>query len=162
MRHRPHILFASVLLVAMLPVTVQGYGLSDYPGDRGCRPYAGPAGGNHFPVSVRLQTGITRDGYFVRACLEGVHPEDVQVYPRNNHLVLQITQGNQRRLFNHGSSGVARWQMRFRRQLRLPYDADWTRMTVSMKHGIMEIYIPRSSQYMPADPPPGTGKARSR
>ena len=160
MRQRPHLLFASVLLVARLPAAVQGYGFSDYPGGRGCRPYAGPAGGNDFPVSVRLQTGIAGDGYYVRACLEGVHPEDVQVYPWHNHLVLQITQGDQRRLFNHGSSGVARWQMRIRRQLRLPYDADWTRMTVSMKHGIMEIYIPRSRQYMPADPSPGTVRSR--
>ena len=48
------LLFATIVFTALLPVTVLGYGFSDYSGDRGYRSYAGPAGGNHFSGSLRL------------------------------------------------------------------------------------------------------------
>ena len=152
MRQSPHLLFAIVIFTALLPVTVWGYGFADYPGDRSYLPYAGSAGGNHFSGSLRLQTGMTRDGYHVRAWLDGLHPEDVHVYLQHNHLVLQIDQGDQYGRHNHNARSVSQWQIRFRRQLQLPYDADWSRMVVTRKNGIMEIYIPRSSQYMPINP----------
>jgi HSP20 family molecular chaperone IbpA len=37
--------------------------------------------------------------------------------------------------------------MRLRKQLRLPFDADWRRMTKSMNNGIMEIRIPKKSRH---------------
>jgi HSP20 family molecular chaperone IbpA len=146
------LLFATIVFMALLPVTAWGYGLSDYPGDRSYPPYAGPAGGHHFSGSLRLQTGITGDGYHLRAWLDVLHPEDVHVYLQHNHLVLQIDQGDQYGRHNHNARSVSQWQIRFRRQLQLPYDADWSRMVVTRKNGIMEIYIPRSSQNMPINP----------
>ena len=152
MRQFTHLSFASMLFAALLPVTVWGYGFSDYPGDRSYRPYARSAGGSNYPGSLRIQRGMTKDGYYVRAYLEGLRPEDVQVYLRRNHLVLQIAQGDQYRWHNPGARRLSRWKMRFRRQWRLPYDADWTRMTTNTKNGIMDIRIPRRSQYMPTGP----------
>ena len=146
------LLFATIVFVALLPVTVWGYGFSDYPGDRSYSPYAGPAGGHHFSGSLRLQTGFTGDGYYARARLDGLHPEEVHVYLQHNHLVVQIDRGDRYGLHNHNARSVSQWQIRFRRQLQLPYDADWSRMVVTRKNGIMEIYIPRSSQYMPINP----------
>jgi len=144
MQQSTNLLFASVLFAALLPVTVWGYGFYDYQGDR-----------NNRPVSLRLNTGLTEDGYYVRAHIEGLRPEDVQVYVRRNRLVLQIAQGDQNGRYNPDARRSSQWQVRLRRQLRLPYDADWSRMTTSTKNGIMEIHIPRRSQYMPGDPPPG-------
>ena len=141
MQRSTNLLFASVLFAALLPVTVWGYGFYDYQGDR-----------NNRPVSLRVHTGMTEDGYYVRAHIEGLRPEDVQVYLQRNRLVLQTTQGDQYGLHNPNARRGSQWQMSFRRQLRLPYDADATRMTTSTENGIIEIYIPRRSQYMPADP----------
>ena len=152
MHKSTRLLFATIIFTALPPVTVWGYGFSDYPGDRSYPPYAGPAGGNHFSGSLRLQTGMTGDGYYVRARLDGLRPEDVHVYFQRNHLVLQAAQGDQYGLSNPNARRFSQWQMRFRRQLQLPYDADWSRMEVTKKNGIMEIYIPRSSQYMPINP----------
>ena len=142
MRQNTHLLFVCVLFGALLPVTVWGYGFAAYPGDRNYLPHAGSAGGHHYSSSLRLQTGMTEGGYYVRIYLDGLRPGDIHVSLLHNRLVLQIAQGGQ-----HGSSrpnvrGVSRWQMHFRRQLRLPYDADVTRMTISTKNGIMEIHIP--------------------
>jgi len=146
MQKRSHVLFISALFAALLPVTVWGYDFFDYHGARNYPSYARSAGGNYYPGSVRVQTGITGDGYYVRAYLEGLRPEDVQIHLRRNRLVLQIAQGDQYGMHNPEARGFSRWKMHFRRQLRLPYDADWSRMTSSTKNGVMEIYIPRWHQ----------------
>lgn len=146
------LLFISAVFAILLPVTGWGYGFTDYAGDRHYHPYSGSAEGNRYPQSLRLRTGSTGDGYYVRAYLGGLQPDDVQVYLRRNRLVLQINQGNQYRVNDPYAGRVSRWQTRFRRQLRLPYDADPAGMTTSTKDGIMEIHIPRRFQYTPADP----------
>ena len=155
MQQNTRLLIASILVAALLPVTVWGYGYPADPGDWSNRPYAGSEQGYYFSGSLRLQTAMTGDGYYVRANIEGLPPEDVQVYLRGNRLVVEIAQGNQYGSYNPGARGTSQLQMRLRRQLRLPYDADWTRMTTSTSNGILEIYIPRSSQYMPGEPFPG-------
>ena len=152
MRQNTHLLFVIVLFSALLPVTVWGYGFSDYPGGGGYRPYAGSAGVHHRPGSLRIQTGMTGDGYYVRAYLEGLRPEDLKVYLQRNQLVLQIAQGDRYGRYNPNARGASQWQMSFRKRLRLPYDADWASMTTTTTNGIMEIYIPRRSRYMPTDP----------
>ena len=143
---------AGILFAALLPMTVWGYDVAEYPGDRGYLPSAGSTGGSHFSGSLRLKTGMTGDGYYVRAWLDGVRPGDVRVYLQRNRLVLQVAQGGQYEQHNPNVYRSSQWQMRFRRQLRLPYDADGARMTTSMKNGIMEIYIPRKRQHLPGDP----------
>ena len=137
-----HLLFVSVLFGALLPVTVWGYGFAAYPGDRNYLPHAGSAGGHHYSGSLRLQTGMTEGGYYVRIYLDGLRPGDIRVSLLRNRLVLQIAQGGQYGSYSPNVRGVSQWQMHFRRQLRLPYDADVARMTMSTKNGIMEIYIP--------------------
>jgi len=88
---------------------------------------------------------MAENGYYVRIHLDGLRPEDIHVYLQRNHLVLQIAQGGQYGLYNPNARRVSQWQTHFRRQLRLPYDADVTRMTTSTMNGIMEIYIPVDS-----------------
>lgn len=146
MRQPNPLLFASILFAAFLPVTAWGYGMYDYDGDRRYLPYAGSQGWDRNSGSLRLQKGMTEDGYYVRANLQGLRPGDVQVYPRRGRLVVEITKSNQRSVYRPDARGASRWQGRIRRQLRLPYDADISRMTTSSRNGIMEIYIPRRGQ----------------
>lgn len=142
MRKSIHLLFVSVLVGALLPVTVWGYGFTASPRDRNYLPHAESSGGHHYSGSLRLQTGITGDGYYVRIHLDGLRPEEIHVSLQRNYLVLKIAQGGQHGSYNSNARRALQWQMHFRRQLRIPYDADVTRMTTSMKNGIMEIYIP--------------------
>ena len=143
MQHNIHRLIVTILFAALLPVSAWGYGFydgltgSDYP------PYAGSERNHRYSGSLRLQTGETEDGYYVRTHIQGLSPEDIQIFIRRNRLVLQVDQGDRYSLSRQGTRGSSLWRMQFRKQLRLPYDADWTRMTTTTTNGIMEIYIPR-------------------
>ena len=135
MQKSPYVLFICVIAAIVSPVSVWAYDGFD----------------SHYPRSVRVQTAVTEDGYYLRAYLEGLRPEDVQIYVRSNRLVLEVVKGDQSRLQSSRARDFSRWKMRFRRQLRLPYDADWTHMTSSTRDGVMEIHIPRQRPYMPGD-----------
>jgi len=148
MQRIPLLLVASVVFTALL--TVSGYGFADDTDEWSYRP-AGQANGYYASGSLRVQTGMTGDGYYVRVYPEGFRPEDVQVYVRGNRLVLQTSQDNYYRSTAPDAHSNAQWRMRLRRQLRLPYDADWTRMTTSTDNGILDIYIPGRIQYRPDD-----------
>ena len=89
---------------------------------------------------------MTADGYVVRAWLDGLNPDDVQVYLRRNRLVLEAAQGARYGHDRPDARGVSEMSMRFRRYLRLPYDADPGRMKVTAEKGIIEITIPRRGQ----------------
>jgi HSP20 family molecular chaperone IbpA len=142
MRKSIHLLFVSALVGALLPVTVWGYGFAAYPRDRNHLPHAESSGGHHYSGSLRLQTGMTGGGYYLRIHLDGLRPGDIHVSLQRNYLVVQIAQGGQYGTHNSTARRAMQWQMHVRRQLRIPYDADVTRMTTSMKNGIMEIYMP--------------------
>jgi HSP20 family molecular chaperone IbpA len=142
MRQSIRWLFASVLFGALLPMIAWGYGLAPYPGDRDHRPYTGSTRVHHSSGSVRVKTGITEEGYYVRIQLDGLRPEDIHVYLQRNCLVLQTRKAGQHSSNNPNTRRLSQWQIHFRRQLRLPYDADVTRMTTSTRNGSMEIYLP--------------------
>lgn len=137
-----------VLVAAWLPAAAWGHGSYVYSTDWSYNPDAGPAGGHRDAGALRLQTGVTWEAYFVRAYLDGLRAGDVEVFPWRNRLVVQVARGG--RQVQHGrGGGVSRWQMRFRKQLRLPHDADWRRMTKTTNNGIMEIRIPRRGHQGP-------------
>ncbi len=152
MWQRLKVSIAGILLAALLPVNAEAYGFAGYPADRNRLSYAGSPGGNHFQGSLRVQTGVAGDGYYVRARLDGLRPEDVRVYLRHNNLVLQVVQGGRTRQQDQHAMGTSQWQMRFNRQLRLPRDADPGRITKRVKNGILEIHIPARSRRLPDDP----------
>lgn len=152
MQQSTRLLFAGVVFVALFPVTVWGYGADDYHGNSSYFAYAGPAGGNHYSGSMRLQTGMNEDGYYVLAYLDGLTPEDVRVYVRRNRLVLRVAQGDRRGLNTADTRRSSQWRMSFSKQLRLPYDADWMQMRTTTKNGVMEIYLPRRTRYVPPGP----------
>jgi len=152
MRASTRLLFVAFLFTALLPVIVWGYDFTDYHGDMGYFPYSGQEGGDRYRGTLRVQKGMTEDGYYVRVYLGGLSPDDVQIDLRRNRLVLQVAQGERYGLHNHNARGVTQWKMRYRKQLRLPYDADTNRITTTTANGILEIHFPRRSQYLPADP----------
>ena len=142
MRQSTYLLSVSVLVGALLPVTVWGYGSAPYPGDRDYHSQVWSTGGHHYSNSLRLQAGKTEGGYYVRINLDGLRPEDILVSLQRNYLVLQISQSSQYGSYNPNARRTSQWQIHFRKRLRLPYDADVTRMTTSTKNGIMEINMP--------------------
>jgi HSP20 family molecular chaperone IbpA len=152
MQPATRLLFTCVLLAAWLPVTAWSHDSYVYSTDWDYRLDTGPAGGNRDAGSLRLQRGVTRDGYFVRGYLDGLGAGDVEVFPWRNRLVVQIARGDRQEQYDRGARGVSRWQMRLRKQLRLPYDADWRRMTKSTNNGILEIRIPRRNRHRSANP----------
>ena len=143
MQHSIHRLIVTILFAALLPVTAWGYGFYDGPTGSDYPPYAGSERSHRHSGSLRLQTGENEDGYYVRTHIQGLSPEDIQVFIRRNRLVLQVEQGDQYGQYSPAPRSTSQWRMSFRKQLRLPYDADWTRMTTTTTNGIMEIYIPR-------------------
>lgn len=143
MQQSIHRLVVTILFTALLPVTAWGYGFYDGSTDMNFSPYAGSESFHHYSGSLRLHRGETEDGYYVRTYIQGLRPEDIQVFVRRNRLVVQVEQGDQYGLSRPGTRSTSQWRMQFRKQLRLPYDADWTRMTTSTSNGIMEIYLPR-------------------
>lgn len=152
MRGKIRLLFVVLLFSAALPAIAWGYVLPDRYGDRSAFPCPGSLEGHRHRGALRLRTGEARDGYYVYVCLDGLHPDDIQVYIRHNRLVLQVAQGDRHGLYQTDVRGVSQWKMRVRRQLRLPYDADANRMTTTMKNDVIEIYIPRREQYQPGGP----------
>ena len=143
MRQKIHSLLAGILFAALLPVTAWGFDYYDYPGGGGYGPYAGPEGGRYSSGSLRLEKGMTEDGYYVRAWLDGLNPEDIQVSVRRNRLVLEVDQSHRYAQENSSARRFSQWHMSTRRQLRLPYDADFAHITTSSKDGVLEILIPR-------------------
>ncbi|MGB5426852.1 MAG: Hsp20/alpha crystallin family protein [Gammaproteobacteria bacterium] len=154
MQYSIHRLIVTILFAALLPVSAWGYGFYDAPANSVTLPHAGAERSNRHSASLRLHTGETEDGYYVRTYIEGLRPEDIQVFIRRNRLVVQVEQGDRYGLSRPDNRRNSQWRMQFRKQLRLPYDADWTRMTTSTTNGTMEIYIPRRDLYMPANPLP--------
>ena len=140
------------LPAAVLPLTAWSYEFAGYPERGKHRSYSETVAGGYYPDSLRLEKGRTESGYYLRAYLKGLRPENIQVYPRRNRLVLEVTADNRRGASSFDARRVSQWQARYRRQLRLPYDADPTGMTRTVKDGIVEIHIPRRRQTLPAEP----------
>ena len=152
MQQSTHGLIASVLLTALLPVTALGYGVHGAPGNSNDFPYTLSERGHHASGSLRVQKGRYENGYYLRVHSEGVRPEDIRVFIRRNRLVLQVEQGRQYGMRRPNARYTSQWQMHYSKQLRLPYDADWTRMTTGAKDGILEIRIPARIQHLPTAP----------
>jgi HSP20 family molecular chaperone IbpA len=143
---------ASFLLAVVLPATVWGYGSYDQRYSRSYVPYSAAADGSRHASSLKLQTGMDESGYYVRAYLKGLTPEDVQVYVRHNRLVFRVSQGDRRSQQSVNRPGSSYWRMSYTRKLRLPRDADWMQMSTTTKDGVLEIHLPRKSRYAPFGP----------
>lgn len=154
MRRGIRLILAGLLFVPLLSATPWAYAYNGYPGDRGYQPEPGSVRGYQRPGSLRIQKGMTEEGYYVHVYLQGLQPEDIQVFVRHNRLILQSLQEDEYGQLGPVSHSVSRWHRRFRKQLRLPYDADGSRMTRTTKDGVLEIYIPRVSPPLPSAPVP--------
>ena len=141
--------FLVFLIGVVLPVNGWGYGFSGYPGGGDNLPYSQPGAGGDQQRSLRVQRGRNENGYYLRIYLQGYRPGDVKVGTRRNRLVLQVTAGDQRGAGDMRSQRVSRWWTGYRRQFRLPFDADPAGMTRTEKDGVVEILIPARRQPLP-------------
>lgn len=125
---------ASLLLAAILPAGAGAYS-------------------NLYPGSLRIETGMTAESYYVHVHLAGLRPEDIEVRVRCGRLLLESARYHEHSRQTPDARSVSRLQLHFRELLWLPYDADWTRMTTHTQGGIMTISIPRRQQVLPPYPP---------
>ena len=98
--------------------------------------------GHHVGGALRVQTTMTRDGYYARVYVRGIRPEDIRVYPRHGYLIIEAGEGERSGTARTGAWSESHWQMHLRRQLRLPYDADVSGMTRRTENGIIDIFLP--------------------
>jgi HSP20 family molecular chaperone IbpA len=131
-----------VLLCALLPATGWSQEFAPYPGDWNAPRYPGPVRGHQFAGALRVQTTMTRDGYYARIHVRGIRPEDIRVYPRHGNLVIETDEGGRNGTLRPGARGASQWQLHLRRQLRLPYDADVSGMTRNTENGSIDIFLP--------------------
>lgn len=142
LRQPAHAWLAGVLLGILLPATGWSQEFTPYPGDWNTPLYAGSISGHPLTGTLRVQTTMTRDGYYARIHVNGIRPEDIRMYPKRGYLVVQADEGGRNRTLRTGARSKSQWQMHLRRQLRLPYDADVSGMTTRTGNGIIDIFLP--------------------
>ena len=152
----PHIRLplAICLFAALSPAAVWSYGYHGDPGARAYMPYPRSPAGYRYHSGVRFETGMSEDGYYLKVYLEGISPEQVQVFVQRNTLVVQSAQSHEYGAQDPSAFRLARSQSAFRKRLRLPYDADPSRMETRAENGILVIDIPRRDQSTPPYPFP--------
>ena len=155
-------LLVTVYSVFLLAATSSVFGgnASDYPGPGYVPdPYAAehpahdyavpPAHPMHGPYSysapprIHVEKAMYQDGYLVRVYTRGITPEDIEVAADRGQLRLRSEMSRQKwrsaepyRISSTFSRGS------IRRTIRLPYDADASKLTTSVVQGVLEIRIP--------------------
>ena len=99
----------------------------------------------------RLDLVETDEGYKLRADLPGVDPRDVKVNLVGNTLTIE---GEKREEKEEGERTSAtyfrerRWS-RFQRSLTLPETIDASKIKATVRHGVLELTVPKSEQARP-------------
>jgi HSP20 family molecular chaperone IbpA len=98
------------------------------------------------PARVRIEKALYEEGYLLRVYAQGITAEDIDVSVADHgRLRLRSVMSSQRdwrsenpyrrsSFSSHGSIS---------RTIRLPYDADASKLTTTVKDGVLEIRIPR-------------------
>ena len=100
-------------------------------------PYAAPS-------RIYLEKARYEEGYLLRVHTTGVKAEDIQVQADRGRLRLRVERSRQgewqsEQPYRHSSVSS---RSSIRRSVRLPYDADGSRLTTSVENGVLEIRIP--------------------
>jgi len=97
------------------------------------------------PARVHIEKSMYEDGYLLRVYTQGITPEDIDVFADHGRLRLRSVMSRQRdwqserpyRRSSFSSYGS------ISRTVRLPYGADASKLTTTVKDGVLEIRIPR-------------------
>ena len=104
------------------------------------RPYSYGA-----PPRIRLEKDRYDDGYLLRVHTQGLKAEDIQVHADGGRLRLHSEMSRQQQWRSDEPYRRSSMSSRssIRRSVRLPYDADASKLTTSINEGVLEIRIPR-------------------
>ena len=96
------------------------------------------------PSRIYLEKARYEEGYLLRVHSTGVKAEDIQVQADRGRLRLRVERSRQgewqsEQPYRHSSVSS---RSSIRRSVRLPYDADGSRLTTSVENGVLEIRIP--------------------
>jgi len=96
------------------------------------------------PSRIHVQKAMYEGGYLVRVYTRGITPEDIEVVADRGRLRLRSERSRQREWQSETPYRRSSMSTRssIRRTLRLPYNADATRLTTSVEEGVLEIRIP--------------------
>lgn len=97
------------------------------------------------PSRIRLQRAMYEDGYLLRVYTQGLAAEDIEVAVDRGRLRLSTDMSRQREWQSEQPYRRSSMSSRssIRRSVRLPYDADASKLETSVEEGVLEIRIPR-------------------
>lgn len=103
------------------------------------RPYSYAA-----PPRIHLEKARYEHGYLLRVHTEGIKAEDIEVLADRGRLRLRSERSRQREWQSEQPYRRSSMSSRssIRRTVRLPYDADASKLTTSIEEGVLEIRIP--------------------
>jgi len=95
---------------------------------------------------IHVEKAMYEEGYLVRVYTQGITPEDIEVVAADRgRLRLRSEMSRQGEWQSEEPYRRSSMSSRssIRRTVRLPYDADASKLTTSVEEGVLEIRIPR-------------------
>ena len=94
---------------------------------------------------IHLEKARYEDGYLLRVHSESIKAEDIEVLADRGRLRLRSDMSRQSEWQSEEPYRRSRLSRRssIARTIRLPYDADASKLTTAVKDGVLEIRIPR-------------------
>jgi HSP20 family protein len=89
------------------------------------------------------------DRFLIHADLPGVKPEDIEVHMENGILTLQGSRQEEKKKEGEGYSRMERFSGSFYRRFSLPGTADGENIQAKVKHGVLELVIPKKDTTQP-------------
>jgi len=149
-------LIAVLFFIAVFQVNAQTSGCygepgyrDSYPpyyGDRGYRPPPTPYVRRSTGLgSMRMERGMSKEGYTLKIYLDGRSPKAIQIRPFHNRLVISSDSLEVQREQDRGGYRYSRQWGGSSRTVRLPGDADAKGLVRTDGEDVIDISIPRMS-----------------
>ena len=132
------------MLVAADALAWYPWGLSN-PGYYG--PYADRAGSQNVGKGIRVEKDMDEGDYILRIHLSGMSPEAIEMKIMRSSLLLRTSQANMSRDRNEYGERSFSHSFSLNKRIRLPYDADGSKMERIDGPDLIEIRIPRRQWY---------------
>ncbi len=95
----------------------------------------------HFVPKIDIKE--EKDKFTLWADIPGIDPKDVEIFIKNNTLIIQGTSFHESHDKQEGFTHIERVSGNFYREFPLPLHGDRDKITAHTKHGVLEIFIPK-------------------
>ena len=102
---------------------------------------------NQYLPRVDIKEG--KLNYTITADFPGVKPEDLEITIENNVLSIKGLRTIERNLKEDNFSRIERFSGSFYRQFNLPDHVDNNEIKATIKHGVLEIIVPKKERHLP-------------